>query len=149
MRETVRCHLAEAVAGYEDRPREQWVLDYPAQVALTGSQIWWTTDLGIVFERLEEGFETALKDYHKKQVMTEVASKTDIYFCVSVNVSVYRWLSVCPSFCLFFIIIICIFMCLLSPSLAKKYCVLELDHLIHQHLWVYCFMSLMSQLSYH
>ncbi|KAJ8415860.1 hypothetical protein AAFF_G00404170 [Aldrovandia affinis] len=68
MRETVRGQVAEAVAVYEDRPREQWVLEYPAQVALTGSQIWWTTDLGIVFERLEEGFETALKDYHKKQI---------------------------------------------------------------------------------
>ncbi|KAG7469713.1 hypothetical protein MATL_G00131750 [Megalops atlanticus] len=68
MRGTVRHHLAEAVTVYEDRPREQWVLEYPAQVALTGSQIWWTTDLGIVFERLEEGFETALRDYHKKQI---------------------------------------------------------------------------------
>ncbi|KAG5856708.1 hypothetical protein ANANG_G00010770 [Anguilla anguilla] len=68
MRETVRSHVAEAVAVYEDRPREQWVLENPAQVALTGSQIWWTTDLQIVFERLEEGFESALKDYHRKQI---------------------------------------------------------------------------------
>ncbi|KAJ8290699.1 hypothetical protein GJAV_G00016460 [Gymnothorax javanicus] len=68
MRESVRSHVAEAVAMYEDRPREQWVLENPAQVALIGSQIWWTTDLGIVFERMEEGFETALKDYHKKQI---------------------------------------------------------------------------------
>ncbi|KAJ8288109.1 hypothetical protein COCON_G00007680 [Conger conger] len=68
MRETVRCHVAEAVSVYEDRPREQWVLEHPAQVALTASQVWWTTDLDIVFQRLEEGFETALKDYHKKQI---------------------------------------------------------------------------------
>ncbi|KAI1886190.1 hypothetical protein AGOR_G00211440 [Albula goreensis] len=68
MRETVRCHVAEAVAVYEDRPREQWVLEFPAQAALTASQIWWTTDLGIVFEMLEEGSETALRDYHKKQI---------------------------------------------------------------------------------
>ncbi|XP_062979874.1 dynein axonemal heavy chain 11 [Elgaria multicarinata webbii] len=68
MRETVRHHITEAIAAYEEKSREQWIFDYPAQVALTGSQIWWTTDVGIAFNRLEEGFETALKDYHKKQI---------------------------------------------------------------------------------
>ncbi|KAL2088081.1 hypothetical protein ACEWY4_016909 [Coilia grayii] len=68
MRRTVRQEIMEAVAAYEDKPRDQWLLDFPAQVALTGSQIWWATDVGIAFERVEEGFETALKDYNKKQV---------------------------------------------------------------------------------
>ncbi|KAG9277586.1 dynein heavy chain 11, axonemal-like [Astyanax mexicanus] len=68
MRSTVRHEISEAVSAYEDKPRDQWLLDYPAQVALTGSQIWWATDVGIAFERVEEGFETALKDYNKKQV---------------------------------------------------------------------------------
>ncbi|KAL0966379.1 hypothetical protein UPYG_G00294600 [Umbra pygmaea] len=48
--------------------QNQWLFDYPAQVGLTGSQVWWATDVGIAFERLEEGFETALKDYNKKQI---------------------------------------------------------------------------------
>lgn len=30
--------------------------------------MWWATDVSIAFERVEEGFETALKDYNKKQV---------------------------------------------------------------------------------
>ncbi|XP_028280327.1 dynein heavy chain 11, axonemal isoform X1 [Parambassis ranga] len=68
MRECVRGHLFEAVSVYEDRPREQWILDFPAQVALTGSQIWWSNDMELVFKRLEEGFESALKDYNKKQI---------------------------------------------------------------------------------
>lgn len=68
MKESVRGHLSEAVSVYEDRPREQWILDFPAQVALTGSQIWWSNDMELVFKRLEEGFESALKDYNKKQV---------------------------------------------------------------------------------
>lgn len=38
------------------------------QVALAGTQIWWTTEVNIAFSRMEEGFETALKDYFKKQV---------------------------------------------------------------------------------
>lgn len=38
------------------------------KVALTGTQVWWTTEVNISFSRLEEGYENALKDYFKKQV---------------------------------------------------------------------------------
>ncbi|KFV69246.1 Dynein beta chain, ciliary, partial [Dryobates pubescens] len=68
MRATVRAQMAEAVMAYEEKPREQWLFDYPAQVALTCSQIWWTTEVGIAFSRVEEGYENAMKEYHKKQV---------------------------------------------------------------------------------
>uniref|UniRef100_A0A8C3PC88 Dynein axonemal heavy chain 11 n=1 Tax=Chrysemys picta bellii TaxID=8478 RepID=A0A8C3PC88_CHRPI len=68
MSKTVHRYIMEAIAAYEEKPREQWIFDYPAQVALTSSQIWWTTDVGIAFNRLEEGFDTALKDYNKKQI---------------------------------------------------------------------------------
>lgn len=47
---------------------------YP-QVGLTGSQVWWATDVGIAFERVEEGFETALKDYNRKQVALSIQSE--------------------------------------------------------------------------
>ncbi|XP_040542548.1 dynein axonemal heavy chain 17 isoform X5 [Gallus gallus] len=68
MRSTLRHLIPEAVASYEDKPREQWVFDYPAQVALTCTQIWWTTEVGMAFARLEEGYENAIKDYNKKQI---------------------------------------------------------------------------------
>uniref|UniRef100_A0A3Q3RCI4 Dynein heavy chain hydrolytic ATP-binding dynein motor region domain-containing protein n=1 Tax=Monopterus albus TaxID=43700 RepID=A0A3Q3RCI4_MONAL len=68
MRCTVRKEIQEAVAAYEDKPRDQWLFDYPAQVGLTGCQVWWATDVGIAFERVEQGFETALKDYNRKQI---------------------------------------------------------------------------------
>ncbi|XP_065591374.1 dynein axonemal heavy chain 17 isoform X2 [Cyrtonyx montezumae] len=68
MRSTLRCLIPEAVASYEDKPREQWVFDYPAQVALTCTQIWWTTEVGIALARLEEGYENAIKEYNKKQI---------------------------------------------------------------------------------
>ncbi|KAI3381366.1 hypothetical protein SNEBB_008024 [Seison nebaliae] len=67
-RETVHYHLSEAVNSYEEKPREQWIFDYNAQSALTGSQIWWTTEVNIAFQKLEEAYENALKDYFKKQV---------------------------------------------------------------------------------
>ncbi|XP_032178864.1 dynein heavy chain 9, axonemal isoform X1 [Mustela erminea] len=68
MRATVRHSMTEGVVAYEEKPREQWLFDYPAQVALTCTQIWWTTEVGIAFARLEEGYENAMKDYYKKQV---------------------------------------------------------------------------------
>ncbi|XP_075413447.1 dynein axonemal heavy chain 11 [Tenrec ecaudatus] len=68
MRDAVRRGITEAIAAYEEKPRERWIFDFPAQVALTSSQIWWATDVGIAFSRLEEGYETALKDFHKKQI---------------------------------------------------------------------------------
>ncbi|XP_017170010.1 dynein axonemal heavy chain 9 isoform X1 [Mus musculus] len=68
MKATVRHEMTEGVTAYEEKPRDQWLFDYPAQVALTCTQIWWTTEVGIAFARLEEGYESAMKDYYKKQV---------------------------------------------------------------------------------
>uniref|UniRef100_A0A8D0H5U7 Dynein axonemal heavy chain 17 n=1 Tax=Sphenodon punctatus TaxID=8508 RepID=A0A8D0H5U7_SPHPU len=65
---TLRNEIPEAVVTYEEKPREQWLFDYPAQIALTCTQIWWTTEVGIAFSRLEEGYENAIKDYNKKQI---------------------------------------------------------------------------------
>ena len=56
---------------YEEKPRDQWIFEYPAQVVLAGTQIWWTTEVNIAFSRLEEGYENALKDYYKKQVTSK------------------------------------------------------------------------------
>lgn len=39
-----------------------------SKVALTCTQVWWTTEVGIAFARLEEGYENAMKEYYKKQV---------------------------------------------------------------------------------
>ncbi|XP_053593671.1 dynein beta chain, ciliary [Microplitis demolitor] len=68
MQKTVRYHFNQAVTSYDEKPREQWILDYPAQPALCGTQIWWTAEVNMAFARLEEGFESALKDYQKKQI---------------------------------------------------------------------------------
>jgi dynein heavy chain len=68
MQATVRYQFTEAVVTYEEKPREQWLFEYPAQVALATTQVWWTTEVGIAFARLEEGYENALKDYYKKQI---------------------------------------------------------------------------------
>lgn len=54
MRSSLRNYMSEAVVSYEEKPRDQWLFDYPAQVSLCGTQIWWTTEVNMAFERLEE-----------------------------------------------------------------------------------------------
>lgn len=68
MQDTVRASCNDAVMAYEDKPRDLWIFDYPAQVALTGTCIWWATESNLAFGRLEEGYENAMKDYQKKQI---------------------------------------------------------------------------------
>ena len=68
MRKTLHVYFREAIFSYDEKPRELWIYDYPAQPALCGTQIWWTTEVNAAFARLEEGYENALKDYQKKQV---------------------------------------------------------------------------------
>ncbi|KAI9189963.1 hypothetical protein H9P43_001396 [Blastocladiella emersonii ATCC 22665] len=67
MKNSLRTLLSDAVVTYEEKPREQWIFDYPAQVTLAGTQIWWTTEVNVAFGRLEEGYENSIKDYYKKQ----------------------------------------------------------------------------------
>ena len=68
MRRSVRHRFNQAVAAYDEKPRELWIFDYEAQPALCGTQIWWTTEVNMAFARLEEGFENSLKDFQKKQI---------------------------------------------------------------------------------
>jgi dynein heavy chain, axonemal len=68
MRSSLRSYMGNATIAYEEKAREHWLFDYPAQVSLCGTQIWWTTEVNIAFSRLEEGYDNALKDYYKKQI---------------------------------------------------------------------------------
>lgn len=49
MRSSLRNYMSEAVVSYEEKPRDQWLFDYPAQVSLCGTQIWWTTEVIFFF----------------------------------------------------------------------------------------------------
>eukprot|EP00050_Salpingoeca_kvevrii_P003770 m.233351 g.233351 ORF g.233351 m.233351 type:complete len:4592 (-) comp10879_c0_seq1:411-14186(-) len=68
MQETIREVMGKSVVAYEEKPRSEWVFDYPAQVSLVGTQIWWATEVNMAFARLEEGYENAMKEYNKKQI---------------------------------------------------------------------------------
>ena len=68
MRATIRDEFDKSMKTYEHTAREKWLFLYPAQVALAGTQIWWTSEVNAAFTKLEEGYENALKDYYKKQI---------------------------------------------------------------------------------
>ncbi|OXB72392.1 UNVERIFIED_CONTAM: hypothetical protein H355_012864 [Colinus virginianus] len=48
-----------------DKPRDEWLRDYCAQIALVANQIIWTDEVTRCFEELEGGSENAMKDYKR------------------------------------------------------------------------------------
>ena len=68
MRETLKSELKASIQEYDVTPREQWLFNYPAQISLTGAQIFWSVEVGRVFGMLSGGYENAMKDYYKQQI---------------------------------------------------------------------------------
>ncbi|CAM9279490.1 unnamed protein product [Choristocarpus tenellus] len=52
-----------AVNWEVEKPRHKWLFDYPAQVVLTGTQIYWTEETEGALEEFEGGQEDAVKRY--------------------------------------------------------------------------------------
>ena len=46
--------MTDGVKAYEEMQRDQWLFDYPAQVSLCGTQIWWTSEVIIFLEILDK-----------------------------------------------------------------------------------------------
>lgn len=67
MQEILRQKINEAVESSAlwriDSARHTWVLNYPAQVVLLGSQIVWTEEVENTLEEFENGTENAIKKY--------------------------------------------------------------------------------------
>ncbi|CAM9107555.1 unnamed protein product [Discosporangium mesarthrocarpum] len=52
-----------AVNWEVEKPRHKWLFDYPAQVVLTGTQIYWTEETEAALEEFEGGQEDSVKRY--------------------------------------------------------------------------------------
>jgi len=65
MRSTLHELFRRALRVFGEKPRELWLYDWPAQVALCCSQISWTADVNRSFGCMEEGYEGVMKELHK------------------------------------------------------------------------------------
>eukprot|EP00605_Chrysophyceae_sp_TOSAG23-4_P001019 GSChrysophyteH1.ASY1.ANO1.1120.1 assembled CDS len=63
LREVLVNSIADAGAWELDRPREEWIFNVPAQIALVTSQIIWTEEVEAALEDLEGGADDAVKKY--------------------------------------------------------------------------------------
>ncbi len=65
--DSVRCILEagiETAVNWEvEKPRHLWLEDYPAQVVLVGTLIYWTEETQAALDELEGGQEDAIKKY--------------------------------------------------------------------------------------
>lgn len=73
MRETLHEIFRLSIEAYKDtvneKKREEWVFDWPAQPALCTTQILWNEEVNAAFAKLEEGYENSMRDYQKKQIL--------------------------------------------------------------------------------
>ena len=71
MRKVLKCILENARQTAElwdiqgEKSRDVWLDDYPAQIALVGTQIVWTEEVARTIEEVFAGSESAMKDYFK------------------------------------------------------------------------------------
>ena len=65
VRDTLRAAVATATEWRdpEGKPRQKWLFDYPAQVAITTTQIFWTEETESALDEYEGGTEDAVKKY--------------------------------------------------------------------------------------
>lgn len=69
MRSTLRQLFGESLAAYPMKARDKWIFEWPAQVALCITQIFWSSEMHAIFQRIEDGYENGLKDYQRKQII--------------------------------------------------------------------------------
>lgn len=68
MRYTLNRLFAQSIESYEEKARDSWIFDWPAQVALCISQIYWSIEIAEIFMKIEDGYENEMKNYQRKQI---------------------------------------------------------------------------------
>lgn len=67
MKRAIRRHIQEANASYIEKPRNEWIYQYPCQSVIVASRIWFTTEVHQAFTQIEEGNDLGMKDLLKNQ----------------------------------------------------------------------------------
>lgn len=70
MRQTLNQLFVKSIDAYEEKARENWLFDWPAQVALCTTQIYWSIEINEIFRKIDEGHEAknSFQDYQRKQI---------------------------------------------------------------------------------
>ena len=63
LKNSLRYAVDAAVNWEHEKPRQEWLFDYPAQTVLQASQVFWTEETEAALEDLENGNEDAVKNY--------------------------------------------------------------------------------------
>ncbi|GBG27447.1 Dynein heavy chain 17, axonemal [Hondaea fermentalgiana] len=66
LKTVLRAAIDTAVNWEHEKPRHEWLFDYPAQVVLQACQVFWTEETEAALEDLEAGGEDAVKQYLEK-----------------------------------------------------------------------------------
>ena len=66
---TIKDSIMEGYTTYVESPRNEWIMKkgYPCQTIVVASRIWFTQECEEAFAQLEDGNETALKEFGKQQ----------------------------------------------------------------------------------
>ncbi|KAL7699312.1 dynein heavy chain cytosolic putative [Lotmaria passim] len=67
VRRSMKQHIRDANAGYIEKPRNEWIYQYPCQAIIVASRIWFTTEVHQAFTQIEEGNDMGMKDLLKSQ----------------------------------------------------------------------------------
>lgn len=67
MKRAMRKHIQEANGSYIEKPRNEWIYQYPCQSVIVASRIWFTTEVHQAFTQIEEGNDMGMKDLLKSQ----------------------------------------------------------------------------------
>ncbi|ORC84913.1 dynein heavy chain [Trypanosoma theileri] len=67
MKKAMKKHIKEANASYIEKPRNEWIYQYPCQAIIVASRIWFTTEVHQAFIQIEEGNDLGMKDCLKNQ----------------------------------------------------------------------------------
>ncbi|EPY39026.1 hypothetical protein AGDE_04903 [Angomonas deanei] len=67
MMRSMKMHIKEGNASYIEKPRNEWIYQYPCQAVIVASRIWFTTEVHQAFTQIEEGNDMGMKELLKNQ----------------------------------------------------------------------------------
>lgn len=68
MRDELRIILKESLEAYTAKPRDGWLFDWPSQIILVVSQIFWVQEVEKAFTEMQSGKKDAMGVYNKFQI---------------------------------------------------------------------------------